>query len=230
MSELNELFQRVMKLRAEVNNINAEINRRKLEFDESIRDLNNDLFLKKVELDAINDYKVSIRLGDLIDELLDLFNLDKDADKINYNVTTSISFYGKKNMDDIIRLNNNSKFGLGYSKNLLYILMEGTKKTARYDYQPKSFMYSIFLPLDLEAIQADDKSLLEHCSLKVSRDFNRKSSSLVVDRNVEDIILDIDMNVLLNTNKPSFYPADAFREAVGRCIEKKDIRAKKRQL
>lgn len=229
MNELNETFKKVMQLKADINNINYKIDKKKQEFNNSIRDLNNELFLKKVELDAIKDWKISVKFGDLVDELLELFNLDKNVDNINFNITTSISYYGKKTADELIKLNNNSKYGIGYSKNYLYILLEGTKKTARYNYQPKSFMYSIFLPLDFEAIQADGKSLLEHSSVRIGRENNKKYSSVIVDKNVNDLILDIDMKTLMNVNKPTFYPADMFREAVGRCLDKQNVIVKKRQ-
>lgn len=229
MNEINEMFKCVINLKKDINKLNAEILRKKEAFEESIKDLNKELLFKKAELDAVKDYKVSVRFGDLVDELLELFNLDKNVDKINYNISTSISFYGKKSAEELIKLNNDSKFGLGYGKNYLYILLEGIKKTARYSYQPKSFMYSIFLPLDFEAIQADGKSLLDHSSVRIGKENNKRYSSIIVNKNVDDLILDIDLNTLMYVNKPTFYPADMFREAIGRCVEKENIKVKKRQ-
>lgn len=229
MSELNEMFEKVMSLRVSVNNINAEIIRKREEFDASIKNLKDELLLKKVELDAMMDYNVVVRFGDLVDELVNLFNFDYSVDKINYNISTSVNYYGKKDKNELISLNNNSKYRMGYNKDSLYVYLDGTKKTARYNYQPKSFSYSFFLPLDLEAIQADGKSLFEHCSVKISKDYYKKQSSLVVDKNVEDLLLNIDMKTLLNSNKTSFFPADMFREAVGRCLEKDKIKIKERQ-
>lgn len=229
MNEFNKMFDTVMKLKTEINNITYEIDKKEQEFNNSIKSLKEELISKKKELDSIRDYKVSVRFGDLIDELLKIFNLDRNVDNINYNVSTSVSFSGKKNVDEIIKLNNDSKYGLGYGKNYMYILLEGTKKTARYNYQPKSFAYSIFLPLDFENIQADGKSLLEHSSVKTERDNNKKNNTIVIDKNIDDLILDIDLNTLLSVNKPNFYPANLFRNAVGNCSKNKKVKTKKRQ-
>lgn len=229
MNEFNELYDTVMKLKTDINNITYEIEKKGQEFSNSIVNLTEELRSKQKELNEIKDYKVIIRLGDLIDELLKIFNLDKNIDTVNCNVSTSISYFGKKSKDEIIKLNNDSKYGLGYGKKFMYILIEGTKKTARYSYQPKSFIYSIFLPLDFEKIQADGKNLLEHSSIKAERDNKKKNNTIIIDKNVEDLILDIDLNTLLSVNKPNFYPANLFRNAVGNCYKKEQVKVKKRQ-
>ena len=229
MKELNEIYGDVIKLKADINNINEEIDRKKEIYESSIKNLMNDLFIKRAELDMIKNYKVSVRLGDLIEELENLFSLDRNVDKIDYKVRTTLSYFGKKSVEDLIKLNNDSKYSLGYNKNLLCVNLVGTKKTARYNYQPKSFLYTFYLPLDLEAIQSDGKNLLEHSSIETSRENGRKCYTVVVDKNIDDLILDIDMDTLLSCNKPSFYPADKFRDAIDNCLDKESVKIKKRQ-
>lgn len=229
MKDLNEIYNDVIRLKADINNINDQIDKKKELFENSINNLMNKLFIKKAELDMIKNYKISIRLGDLIDELERLFSLDRCVDKIDYRVTTTLSYFGKKSNEELIRINNESKYSLGYCKNLLCINIAGTKKTARYNYQPKSFLYNFYLPLDLEAVQNDGKTLLEHCNIETSRENGKKCYTIVVDKNIEDLILDIDMDTLLTCNKPKFYPADKFRNAVDNCLDKESVKIKKRQ-
>ena len=84
-----------------------------------------------------------------------------------------------------------------------------------------SFNYITSLSMDLDSIQADAKTLEEHCSVVTRKNLGGKDyTELVVDKDIENIILGINLNLLCLDTSATWRSADLFTQAVLNCEER----------
>ena len=84
------------------------------------------------------------------------------------------------------------------------------------------FTYLIRLNAKFTDVQSDGKTLLEHCTAKVIYDARAREyrTDLYIDRNINDLILNIPLSYLVRESENNWYPADLMRQAVINCEEK----------
>lgn len=84
------------------------------------------------------------------------------------------------------------------------------------------FCYLIHLNSTLSDVQADGKTLLEHCAVDVEHDMVDKNiyTSLNIKDNIDDLILRIPLNKLASDSNAGWYPADLMKQAIINCVEK----------
>ena len=84
-----------------------------------------------------------------------------------------------------------------------------------------TFSYFTTLSMNYDSIQADGRTLLEHCSISIgSRLGNRRYTQLVIDKDMENIILEFDLNLLSMITNSVWGPSDLFTQAVLNCEER----------
>lgn len=122
-------------------------------------------YKKQIELKQIESVK--IKFGDLLDELKQIN--ESDITKIDLQ---ALNFFASTNHYETI--NGDMKFF-------------GSKLTISFENEEVLYYSGFHIFEDLAEIQADGKTLLEHCSL------DEKNCNLVVDKNIEDVICHINL-------------------------------------
>lgn len=139
------------------------------ELDSVLEEL-HECYEAKAMIDGIET--VSVRFGDLLEELK--FVSGYDITNIKFNALTAFA-----KADDIEETNREMKF---FGSDL------------RIDFGNEKFIFYVFNTFsgyifgDLSDIQADGKTLLEHCSFE-----NNGTKNLVVDKNIDDVICRFDL-------------------------------------
>ena len=163
---------------------------------------------------SLENTPVSVRLGDLIDELANLTDIDASNVMINANAIQLLSLPGdcseamSKSLDIVY---GNFRFNHGIS-----ISGKGTLPGSLL------FCYLIRLNSKLSDVQADGKTLLEHCAIDVEYNMVDKVNytNLNIKDNVDDLILHMPLGKLLSDSNAGWYPADLMTQAVINCVEK----------
>lgn len=165
--------------------------------------------------DYYNGKQVSVRLGDLISSVSWLSQVD--ASNAYLSLIVNFSYEGEHSYEEMVEIIDdlNQRKMLGNceaSFELLDLSFE--------DYPPNpKFCYSDKLLLNLNSIQVDGKRLLEHCSTLVKCDERgKKSTTLVVDKDIEDVLVIFDLKKL-NKERDYWYPVDLIRQAIIDCVE-----------
>ena len=202
----------------------------RMKFEETLTPLKENSIKLSDEFNTLGQNTVSIRLGDLVNELSKLSQVS--VSNIEVKIETNISFWGKHNLKKIAEM-------------LDYIKMQSRWDVVLNDksMDKQSFCYQMFFKLNLDEVQADGKTLLEHCTYEIkSSDYSDKYYTMLhIDRNIDDIILNIPLRDLAigNTNainEGKWYPSDLIMRAVINCVlrtseeEKFNDGCKKRKL
>lgn len=167
------------------------------------------------EVRALGKDIVSIKMGDLIEALA--FLKDIDVSNINVIVDPIISFSGNYSMKQASELINTIYYD--YITNLVVELTCDCKINSS---MMMLFTYLIRLNAKFTDVQSDGKTLLEYCTAKVIYDARAREyrTDLYIDRNINDLILNIPLSYLVRESENNWYPADLMRQAVINCVER----------
>ena len=174
---------------------------------------------------------ISVSIGDIVKELSNLTGIDED--KIGISTTTNIGYWGIYNLDYLVFLINSEDQRLGYYKydKDKYYLVNIYAEKSLYDYDKKrKFNFYLKLKLDLNEIQADGKTLLDHSREQLYFDDGREShyTGIVIDKDVENLNYKVNLVELENAiDTKDFYPSDLFKQAIINYIERKNNNKKK---
>lgn len=239
-NDITECIKCLQEKKMAINDINTKINEERTAFEEKIA-IERKKFeetlnpLKECSTKLSNEFNtlgqniVAIRLGDLVNELSKLSQVS--VSNIGVKTEINISFCGKHNLREIAEM-------------LDYIKMQSRWNVVFNDksMDKQSFYYQMFFKLNLDEVQADGKTLLEHCTYEIKSDtFSDKYYTVLhIDRNIDDIILNISLRDLAigNTdaiNEGKWYPSDLIMQAVINCVsrvseEKINSSCKKKKL
>ena len=104
------------------------------------------------------------------------------------------------------------------------VILSADKKKYYYSDEQK-FCYDLKIDLNLNEIQADGKTLLEHCRSQLYYDDQREShyTGLVIDKDVENLNYKVNLNDIDNCSDPrKFYPKELFKQVILNIIEKRN--------
>lgn len=183
------------------------------EFEHSLSFLESDRVKLSNEIDCLGKDTISVKLGDLIKELSLLEGID--TSEIYTNVKTKpISFLNKhsENISESISM-------ICSDYNTDWMLLLTGKPTLC---ESLSFAYVIKLNSSLNDIQADGKTLLEHCIVDVEYDMVSEKYYIVLNikKDIDNLILNIPLKYLARSDTNEWYPADIMIQAVINCVEK----------
>lgn len=149
-----------------------------------------------------NNSDIKIRFGNLISEL------SKYCDNIDYSIITTMGDNGSKSLKEVL-----NKYNIGSTYQRMIVSIKGDDK----------FKYRFFLPFKVDEIDVNGKLLLEHLDVNVANNGKKKSvySTVVVSKDVDDVVLNINDTVINRCDDINFYPADIFKKIVKNNYEKK---------
>lgn len=156
-----------------------------------------------------------VRVGDFLEELSYLANIPVDEIKIKLFFDSLCRVSGKMDVESI-------------KKNLNVVLPGIVFEICDSDGYFKYFgTSSCYTKSELPIIQADGKSLFDHSSFRYAglTHFGDLVAP-VIDRNIEDIILKINLGLLDKKECSNWYPSDLFVKAIENCLEKEQQQQK----
>ncbi len=169
---------------------------------------------------------ISVSIGDIVEELSNLTEIDKD--KIGISTRSEIGYWGIYNLDYLAFLIDLKDQKLGYYKynKDKYFSINIYAEKALYDYDKKrKFNFNLKLKLDLNEIQADGKTLLAHSREQLYFDDGREShyTGIVIDKDIENLNYKVNLEELENIiDSKDFYPSELFKQAIINIIESKN--------
>lgn len=197
-------------------NTRDRLNKYKMLNDEIVR-LSLDIDKRQQELDDLTDSGIVVRLGDLLNEISRLTGFDRNDIKVIIN--TLISYKGKYDRYGIscLRANGRSDLAINDECTLSITISSGDKDSFG------GFLYpNIYVPFDFNDIQADGKMMYEHMNVCHRIDSKTKEgyTTYIVDKNIDDLILNIPFEYLTYPDNMDWYPAYIFTQAVIHCGDK----------
>ena len=222
---LMERIEELQKCRERLTNIRADIAKEETDFaehikeerrkhEEKIKPMSKEVAKVRNRIYSLGWTPVSVRLGDLIDELVNLTGIDMSNVMINANVIQLLSLLG--NRSEEVSKSLNTTYGNFRFNHGILISGKGTSSGSLL------FCYLIHLNSMLSDVQADGKTLLEHCAVDVEYDVVDKNiyTSLNIKDNIDDLILRIPLSKLMSDSNAGWYPADLMTQAVINCVER----------
>lgn len=224
-NDIIERIKYIQRRKEEIDIIDKKINEERIvfekqvaqerkKFEETLSPLKEYLNRLSKAFDALGKNIVSIRLGDLVEELAYL--IDTDVSNIGVEIKSNVKFCGKTSLDTMSELFSNKKMQSYWD----VLLIDESR-----DYP--SFCYQMNFKLDLNEEQADGKTFLEHCSNEIMYDsyLNKCFTILCIGKNRDDIILNIPLNSLFNSLcTEKWYPNDLIIKAIVNCLERDNIK------
>lgn len=207
-NNIRENLEQLKKNKMELNSIVQEIAQKRRDFETSLvpmREKFNDINNKTSQ---IGNRIVSVRLGDLLDEICWLSQTN--VENLEISLCANISLDGVYSATEFLKYINYPE------EYIINFRLSGGNKGVY------AFNYVAALSMNFDSIQADGNTLFEHCSAVTKRRFNDvEYTELVVDKDIENIILNFTYNYLSLDTNASWRPADLFTQAVINCEERK---------
>ena len=163
---------------------------------------------------------VPVRLGDLIEELARLRCIDDTY--IRVNIKPIISFDGLHYIDEITKLINTVYYDFTATLEITLACSWCTGARTGITSISRIFSYLIRTNSKFTDVQADGKTLLEHCDANViyNTKTGKHSTDLVVSENIKDLVVNISLGHMIRESDAEWYPADLITQAVINCVER----------
>lgn len=201
------------------------------EFEESLIPLKENSNKALEELNLLSQTTISVSVRELVEELAILSGIN--ISNIKIQVQTNVAYLGQnklKRMHELIKISaNHLKYPLSKSKQNCWTLSLYEDETICYNKNTNPFCYEMTFPLNLDELQADGKSLLEHSNIEIKYDFIKKDyyTIIIIDKKIKDLICNINLNQLISEdfrdeNSPRLYSTNLLSQAVINCVEKRD--------
>lgn len=199
-----ELLEKLNENKREMSAIVRDMAQMRQDYEMAVMPLREEFNSILKESSMIGNNIVFVKLGDLLEEICWLS--ETNVEDLDVSLVSNISLIGEYNKEEFLK----------YVKDYRMNFMLSGFNTSGY-----SFNYITSLSMDLDSIQADAKDLKEHCSVITKKHLNGKMyTELVVDKDIENIILGINLNLLCLDTSATWRYADLFTQAVLNCEER----------
>lgn len=242
-NNINENVKYLQTKKEELERIKKEIEKKRTDFEKTIEDerrkfeealspLKESSNKVSEEFNLIAKNKVSVRLEDLVKELSNLTGIS--VFEIGIKFETNVGYWGRNNIKRILELMNSENqrlncMGGNCNRNYHWKLrLFANKNEHPYEMDNQPFCFEMLFGLNLDEVQADGKTLLEHCTAETRYDDMQGShyTVLVINKNIGDIILNLRLNNLVKEDSRErfnrWYPADLLTQAVINCVERQN--------
>jgi len=211
LEELNQLIKEIIVKRNIIAVYEKDIISKEKLFSEILERLKETQLMRIEELEKLEKTKITISLGDLLDELSYLSGVLRED--ISVKVDTKISFAGKRSMDEMINL---YKKVSEREKTVMQVRIKDSSEKNR-------FNYYIYFPLDMDEVQADGRRLVEYLVPSNYAVFDGYDyTHLVVCGDIKNLNCHFSVKDLeLDDKFGSWYPSELIRMAIINCINKK---------
>ena len=202
------MVEELIGYKREISAIFRDIEQMKNDYERSIAPLREDYNRIFNESSELGKRKISIKLNELLDEICWLS--ETNVEDLEISLRPNIVLDGVYDMADFLDyIGDINKFGVNFR-------LSGVNDNGY------AFNYFTILSMNYDSIQADGRTLLEHCSMSIgSRLGHRKYTQLVIDKDMENIILEFELNLLSMITNSVWGPSDLFTQAVLNCEERK---------
>ena len=194
--------------------------------EEKLNPLKQDIQKTECEIERINNLLdlngygeseiITVKLGDLINELSILSGIDQSKIKVSFS--TGIYIIGKKPVDKDTLLKHNQKL----NRRIMSLTLKGGKI-----YNDNHFIYTYLdTPMNFDEIQADGKSLYDHCEAVWGHiddmEWKDIDTDLEIYYDIENIICHLNLNEIIKKEEyeNSYYPKDLLTNALLNCAVK----------
>lgn len=207
---INELLEEIKKNKEEQKSVVQGMMEARRVYEASMEVLKEQYIGTAKNIDRLGNIKFPVRLGDLIDEIGWLSNTStKDI---------QVSMCGHITLDGVYNMNSFLKFVGNVAKFDIQFKLSNRDETDINEIS--SFNYTNPLLFDLNSIQADGKTLLEHCSVVIRNRNGKKYTEFVIDKDIDDVILPFTLNYISLESSANWLPADLFTQAVINSVER----------
>lgn len=214
----------------EVESAKENIDTERRIFKEKLNSLESDLSKKRNKLDELKKITVPIKLIDLITELSYLTGIN--INNMSINIECDFIRWGKnRNIKEFLKYIDDTRAKGKFINPELVITLVGSRNTPFYKNHPHPFYYNFNVPFNMEEMQLDGKTMLQHCS--VIKEYNDLQgeyyTKIIVDKKIENIIINIKLDDILRKDDilhkiyafdSGFYPCNIFNEAIRNCLER----------
>ena len=209
---ISEMLEKIKGYKEEEKELVQEMAQKKREYDASMKELQQKYGDICKKANEIGNMSVPTRLGDLLEEVCWLSKTN--FEDVQVSLFTDVTVDGVYAMDEFLKfISNKSSCGMQFRL---------SNRDTTNNEEMTLFNYSNIIFFDLGSIQADGRTLLEHCSLVTKTRSNDVTyTSLVVDKDIEDVILPLTLNYVSLDSNAIWKPADLFSHAVINCDAKK---------
>jgi len=178
--------------------------------------LQEELDISRKEICSMANVLVSVRLGDLLYEITKLSGIGNSD--IRVKVDTDLELLGIHSEGEMFNLFNQSEGNYN-----VILMIEGVNVN-----KSGLVMYLTHFPLNRDLKEKNNGSLLNHCSTKVVNNFGRVYTKVVIDKDIEDIVINFKLYHLDKLESYYWYPSELFTQAVINCLNKDNKKSKKR--
>lgn len=205
---IRELIEKLNDNKKEMNAIVRDMEKMRQDYETSIAPLKEEFSSMIKESNKIGSNVVYVKLGDLLEEICWLS--ETNVEDLDVSLVSNISLLGEYTKEEFL------KYARDTEDYMLNFRLSGVNTNGY------SFNYVTSLSMSFDNIQADDKLLEEHCSIVTRKNLGGKDyTQLVVDKDIENIILGLNLNLLCLDTSAIWKPADLFAQAVLNCVERK---------
>ena len=226
--ELENLKKKIADKRTD---FEKSIEEERKKFEESLEPLKESSNRASEEFNLLASNKVCISLEDLITELSSLTGIS--ILDMGIKIETNVGYWGKNNIRKMLELMNLSDQHLSctgnYNKNNFWEITLFADKGTHPRKDKQAFCYEMSFKLNLEELQSDGKSLLEHCSTKVGYDDMQglHYTRLVIDKNIGSLNCNLSLNNIVQDEITEgyfrrWYPTDLLTQAIINCVERQN--------
>ena len=217
-AENRTVFEEEMAIKDKKHREEMDVEMDALEHSISVLKLERERLSK--EFKTLCGETVPVRLGDLIEELARLRCIDDTY--IRVNIKPIISFDGLHYIDEITKLINTVYYDFTATLEITLACSWCTGARTGITSISRIFSYLIRTNSKFTDVQADGKTLLEHCDANVI--YNTKtgmhSTDLVVSENIKDLVVNISLGHMIRESDTEWYPIDLIKQALINCEEK----------
>lgn len=186
--------------------LKARKENKKRELAEKLKPMDEECTRLHDRVNYLGHNVVSIRLGDLIEELANL--LEINLSDIMVNIYCNTIFSEERTIEEIVKSINQRT--IKEDNDIFWRLMLYSNK------EEHSFCYKMLFKADLNSKQKDGKTLLEHCTIIPWTVY----TCLKVNEDYDDLLINIPLSYLTIDSDSFWYPADVITQAVINCVEK----------
>ena len=211
------------KIAIERNEFEKKISNDEKEFEKVMHALRKKLKRLLSEFHLLYNDSVSVRLGDLINELFRLTEIK--VSNIEVDTNYDVVFNGGYTRHTINELLDSASISIRHGgdesrPNFEVVLKDSTFGS---DADRCAFLYFIRSNVKLDEVQADGKMFLEHCTATRSVEYinfeRQEYTTLNVKKNIPDLILKISLKDLVRgSDTKCWYPSDIMKQAVINCV------------
>lgn len=211
-NDLRNYIKAIFEMRDKIDTIEKVLAEKRANFEKTLTPLKEESAKLSESLESLCDNTIPIRLGDLIEELANL--TDINVSSIGIDTESGIILRGKHSIEEIIKTDEVKPKVLS---NIWELDLYSNKDRKSYNRLEQTFRYTIGLKNNITDIQADGKMFLEHCT---ARSVNDSHTYLEITGDVSALILNIPIGDLIGKSSSRWYPADLMTQAITNCVEK----------